>query len=298
MRVRFWVVAAVLLLACAGLAAAALIAWPQARLVGTDDALARVELPAFAGHVTSVAVHSSDGAAVPVRLRGANVWPRHTVGSGVRLTVAVTVTRPGWASWLVGKTERRSFTIVTPRARLLGRWLQVKSGAPVTISFDAPVGVVALGGASARRLVRPRAAVPVGVVARGSGSAGTIEVAAAARSWEQLPAPVRVSWFPARPYPQLLAEPRPGTRLPPARQLTLTFSSPVRDALGARRPRLSPVTPGRWRQPDAHTLYSTDARAAPGTTRIAGREQAAHGQPRPPEGHLVRLARSFDSAAC
>ena len=37
-------------------------------------------------------------------------------------------------------------------------------------------------------------------------------------------------------------------------QLTLTFSSPVRDALGARRPRLSPVTPGRWRQPDAHTL--------------------------------------------
>jgi peptidoglycan hydrolase-like protein with peptidoglycan-binding domain len=94
----------------------------------------------------------------------------------------------------------------------------------------------------------------VGVVARGARSAGAIEVAAATRSWERLPAPVRVSWFPARPYPQLLAEPKPGTPLPPDRQLTLTFSSPVGDVLGASRPRLSPATPGRWRQPDAHTL--------------------------------------------
>src|SRR2546423_2381870 len=254
MRVRVWVVAAVVLLACGGLAAAALVAWRQVRLGATDGALARVELPSFAGHVTSVVVHSPDGTAVPMRLRGANVWPLRTVGSGARLTVAVTVTRPGWASWLVGKTERRSFTVVTPRARLRGRWLQVKSGAPVTLSFDAPVRLVALGGAPARRLVRARAVVPVGVVARGSGSAGAIEVAAAARSWERLPAPVRVSWFPARPYPQLLAEPRPGTRVPPGRRRTLRCASRVRDALGARPPRLSPVTAGRWRQPDAHTL--------------------------------------------
>src|SRR3989442_795684 len=84
-------------------------------------------------------------------------------------------------------------------------------------------------------------------------SAGAVEVAAAARSWERLPAPVRVSWFPARPYPQLLAEPTPGTMLAPDRQLTLTFSSPVRGVLGARRPRRSPAMPGRWRLLDAHT---------------------------------------------
>src|SRR5207248_3478221 len=174
MRVRVWVVAAVLLLACGGLAAAALIAWPQARLGATDDALARVELPAFAGRVTSVVVHSPDEAAIPVRLQRGNVWPLRTVGSGVSLTVAVTVTRPRWASWLVGKTERRSFTIVTPQARLRGRWLQVKTGAPVTISFDAPVRLVALGAAPPRRLVKARAVVPVGVIATGSESVGTI----------------------------------------------------------------------------------------------------------------------------
>ncbi|MGZ4198959.1 MAG: L,D-transpeptidase family protein, partial [Thermoleophilia bacterium] len=35
---------------------------------------------------------------------------------------------------------------------------------------------------------------------------------------------------------------------------TLTFSSPLRDVLGAARPRLVPAAPGRWRQLDAHTL--------------------------------------------
>ena len=53
------------------------------------------------------------------------------------------------------------------------------------------------------------AIVPLGVVARGSDAAGTIEIAAAARSWERLPVPVQITWFPARPYPQLLAEPAP-----------------------------------------------------------------------------------------
>jgi L,D-transpeptidase catalytic domain len=92
------------------------------------------------------------------------------------------------------------------------------------------------------------------VVARGSDSAGTIEVAAAARSWEKLPAAVRVTWFPAQPYPQLLAEPSPAATLAPTGQLTLTFSDSVRDELGTGLPRLSPATPGRWQTLDAHTL--------------------------------------------
>jgi peptidoglycan hydrolase-like protein with peptidoglycan-binding domain len=96
--------------------------------------------------------------------------------------------------------------------------------------------------------------VPLGVVASGSHSAGAIEVAAVARTWERLPAPVRVSWFPARPYPQLLVAPRPGAKLAPAGQLSLTFSSSVRDVLGTALPRVSPATPGRWRQLDEHTL--------------------------------------------
>lgn len=46
-----------------------------------------------------------------------------------RLTIKLTVRRPGWAGWLVGRTERHSFTVETPSAHLLGRWLQVKDGA-------------------------------------------------------------------------------------------------------------------------------------------------------------------------
>jgi hypothetical protein len=130
----------------------------------------------------------------------------------------------------------------------------VEPGTPVTVAFDLPVSMVSFGKAGARRLATPRTVVSVGIVARGSNTSGAIEVAAAARSWERLPAPVRVSWFPAQPFPQLLAEPKPGAALAPGRQLILTFSRPVVDVLGARRPRLSPATPGRWRLLDAHTL--------------------------------------------
>ena len=202
----------------------------------------------------AVEVRSADGVRVPVRLQDGKLWPLGKLGSGEALAVELTVRRPGWAGWLVGRTERRSFTVATPIAKLLGSWVQVRAGEPVTVAFDRPVSLVSLGGAAARRLERPLAAVPVGVVGVGSHSAGSVEVAAAARSWERLTPPVRVSWFPARPYPQLLAEPTLATPLAPDRQLTFTFSSPVRVLLGTGSPRLSPAVPGRWRLLDAHTL--------------------------------------------
>ena len=162
--------------------------------------------------------------------------------------------RPGWASWLVGRTATRRFTVETPVAHLSGRWLQVKAGSPVTVTFDQPVSLVSLRHHRARRLATPRAVVPVGVVARGSHKEGVVAVAAAARSWELLSPVARVTWFPARPLVQLLAEPRPGVAIAPGRELRLTFSDPVQDVLGSLRPRLVPATPGRWRLLDAHTL--------------------------------------------
>jgi len=238
----------------AGLLGAALLAWPSARLGASDDALARVVLPGFAGTVTAVDVRSADGARVPVRLSQGKLWPLHKLAVGERLKVVLKVRRPGWAAWLVGRSEQRNLTIETPSAHLLGHWLQVKAGAPITVTFDRPVSLVSLGKARSRRLASPSAIVPLGLVARGSHSSGGMEVAAAARSWERLPAPVWVSWFPERPYLQLLAQPEPGTTLAPGGQLTLAFSSSVSAVLGTRRPRLSPATPGRWRLLDAHTL--------------------------------------------
>jgi hypothetical protein len=254
-RPRVWLISGVSIVVVLGvLVGVALLAWPSVRLGPSADALARVRLPGFAGRVTAVEVRSPAGAPVPVQLRQGKLWPRRRLAAGERLTVEVTVRRPGWAGWLVGHTARRAFTIETPGVHLLGRWLQVQPGAAVTVAFDAPVALVAIGGAPARTLAVPQATVPAGVAARGSLSAGAIEVAAAARSWERLSAPVRVSWFPARPYPQLLAEPESGATLSPGGQLTLTFSSPLHDVVGAALPRLVPATPGRWRQLDAHTL--------------------------------------------
>jgi len=236
-----------------GLAAAAFFAWPQVRLASSGGALARIVLPRFAGSV-AVAVRAPDGRNVSVQLRAGRLWPAGTLAAGERLIVDVAVRRPGWASWLVGGTERRSFGVVTPSAAVVARSLRVRNGAQVSVAFDVPVAVVSLGGGRAQRLARPQMRVPVGVTATGVHGAGTILVAAAARTWERLPAPVRVSWFPAAPYAQVVADPAPGSQLAPGGVLTLTFSQPVGQVLGTRRPQLSPATTGSWRLLDANSL--------------------------------------------
>jgi hypothetical protein len=253
-RARFWVGGVATVAVLGALVGAALLAWPAPHLEPANDALAQVALPGFAGHLTAVEVHSATGAPVPVQLRQAKLWPLGQVAAGERLTVVATVRRPSWAGWLVGHTQHRSFTVTTPSAHLLGRWLQVQAGAPVTAAFDAPVAMISFGGSPARLLPSPRAVVALGVVARGSRSAGSVEVAAAARPWERLSAPLQVSWFPARPYPQLLVEPSPAAKLAPADRVTLTFSEPLASVLGSTRPRVSPNTPGHWLTLDAHTL--------------------------------------------
>ncbi len=76
----------------------------------------------------------------------------------------------------------------------------------------------------------------------------------AARAWERLGPPERVTWFPPAPGPVVLASPGPGTELRPMTPLRLTFSVPVAQALGSARPTLSPRVPGQWEEADDHTL--------------------------------------------
>ena len=302
MRLRVWLVAiAAVVVALAALCGAALLFWPQVHLDPSDAALARLALPGFAGRVSGVEVSSTEGP-VSVEVRRGEVWPAGLLAAGERLTVVVTVRRPGWSGWLVGYVQRRSFAVLTPSAHLVGRWLQVASGTPVTVAFDRPVTLVSFHGSSTR-LSQPRAVVPVGVVARGRRGAGSVEVAAAARAWERLSAPVQVSWFPARSYPQLLVSPSPAARLTPAGRLTLTFSEPVADVLGSARPRLSPATPGHWLTLDAHTIafqpsgfgfgLGTAVRLTlPGAVHVAGRPGATQTRTlrwQVPQGSILRM---------
>jgi len=254
-RPRVLVVVVVLVVAAAA-AGAAVLAWPRPTLAPSGNALASVSLPGFAGRVESVRVTGTDGKPVPVVLRRGAVWPRSSLGQGLRLRVTVEVSRPGWIGWLVGRSVTRTLSLATPRARLGATLISPRSGAPVVLRYTEPVARVRVGSGRLRRLPHPSGAVPLGPRASGATSAGTALVAAAPRSWELLGPPVRVSWFVrgTKPLAQLAAAPAAGSRLPPSSELTLSFSRPVSQALGSRLPRVTPETPGRWTQVDSHTL--------------------------------------------
>jgi L,D-transpeptidase-like protein len=228
--------------------------WPSPSLAPSASALVRLSVPRYAGTAT-VSVSTAAGAPVPTRLKQALVWPRRVLRSGEDLVVTVTVQRPHWAGWLVGHTETKRFKVRTPVASLRASVLQVPPGKPVRVAFDRPVHVVRLG--NDRRLTRlayAKTIVPVGVIARGRQEFGSVVVAAAARSWEELSKPERVTWFPATRDPQVLVSPRPGASVSPGARLKLTFSKTVAAVFGSSRPRLAPATPGRWTLLDTHTL--------------------------------------------
>lgn len=127
--------------------------------------------------------------------------------------------RPLWAGWLVGHTEHRAFTVHTPGARLRGRWLEVRGGAPVTISFDRPVRLVELRGNGAPQTLRfshARTTVRLAPASPGAPHAASVTVRAVARTWERLPSPEKVHWFPARKNVQAFVTPAPGARSLPA----------------------------------------------------------------------------------
>ena len=52
----------------------------------------------------------------------------------------------------------------------------------------------------------------------------------------------------------MASSPAPGATIAPAAALYLTFSKPVDEVLGSKRPQLSPATAGHWRKANSHTL--------------------------------------------
>ena len=250
-----WLLAALAVaVVIAGSAAAALLAWPTVRIGASTSGLAAVSLPGFSGHVESVAVSAEGGKPLPVSVRGGEVWPRVRLAAGEHVTVTAAVRRPSWIGWLVGRHDERTVTLVTPVAHIRSTWLRPKRGSRVAVRFAEPVSRALIGHGRHARLGAGRSVVPLGVVASGTASTGTTTVAAAARRWETLSTPVRVSWFVAGARTRIVSDPAAGGRLRPRGALTLTFARPVAAVLGSRLPRLEPATRGRWQQIDSHTL--------------------------------------------
>jgi peptidoglycan hydrolase-like protein with peptidoglycan-binding domain len=252
---RAWILATfAVVLVVAGAAVAALLAWPTAGVASSTTGLATVSLPGFSGHVQRVSVTGPDGKPLPIALRHGIVWPHVRLPAGTPVAVTVEVSRPSWIGWLVGDREQRTVKLVTPVANLRSTLLRPKRGATVTVHFADPVARVRVGRTPRRGLGSGQVTVPLGVVASGKAIAGTRMVAAAARRWETLSEPVRVSWFVAGAKTRVISYPAAGRQLQPHRSLTLTFAQPVATVLGSRLPQVQPATRGRWTQLDAHTL--------------------------------------------
>jgi L,D-transpeptidase catalytic domain len=235
-------------------AVAALLAWPSVGVAASPSGLAGISLPGFSGHVERIFVTAKDGQPVPIVLRGDTVWPRDRLAPGEHLTVHVEISRPGWIGWLVGRSEQRTMTVVTPAAHIRSALLSPKRGAAVRVSFDEPVRRVAVGGGKLRRLTTGRDVVPLGVRAAGSATTGTTTVAVAVRPWETLSRPKVVSWFVPGARRQVVPQPANWSRISPSTVLTLTFAKPVSAVLGSRLPTLEPAFPGHWTQTDPHRL--------------------------------------------
>ena len=249
-----WVFCGVVAVTLLGLVAGVLF-WSGARLAGDSEALARVEVQPLGGTVESARAFGPDGRRIPLVVRGGRLTPQERLLPGERVTVEVVVRRPGWLGWALGKEHRERLTVPTPVAAVSQRWLTVASGAALHVRFDQPVSSVAYGPPG--RLTREvpagsRITVTLRVPQR--PAAGSVEVAASARPWERLGTPVTVSWFPPARLPVMLTRPAAGAQISPVEPIRLTFSKPVADILGSRRPSFAPHVRGRWNETDSHTL--------------------------------------------
>jgi hypothetical protein len=238
-------------------AAAVAVLESGATLTADGSALARVRLDPFAGTLVSAQGRDPRGHTIPMQVTGDTLIPLVPLPAGERVAVSAVIRRPSWLGWAIGRTTTEHLVLSTPVAHVAAQWVTVQPGSPLRVSFEEPVSAVAYGQPGTALQREPLAAPQRSVALLAQASAGTVQVAAAARSWERLGAPVTVSWFPATLAGAVVASPRPGRQLSPGSTIRLTFSAPVASLLGGALPTLDPAVGGSWSRPDAHTLVFT-----------------------------------------
>ncbi len=239
------------------LLAVAVLVFSGVTLASDRAALARVTVQPLGGRIERVRAYGPDGRRVPLAIHGGRLTPLKRLTPGEQVTVDVEVRRPGWLGWALGGERNEQLTLHAPVAHVTQRWMTVPSGSEVRVNFDQPVSAVSYGsstdGSTYRTLSSARSSVSLGPQA----STGAVEIAAAPRPWETLGPPTQVSWFPPSQAPVMVSLPAAGAHISPATPIDLTFSRPVSEVLGSARPRLSPSTPGHWREANSHTLVFT-----------------------------------------
>ncbi len=258
---RIVVIAGATLFVVIGAVGALLFVESQASIDPGATALADVQLPPGA---TLIAISATDTHRQPVALiqSGSSVIPAHPTPPGTVITVRATVHNGLPARWILGSTSQIIATITTPVARISSPVVQtVPAGSPVAVSFSQPIARAAITPADAA-VTTVHSAIGLRVVAiPHAGANGTAQVAAAARAWETLPAPVQVAWFAPNVKTQVLASPSASSPMTPFTPILLTYSKPIAGIPGALHARISPPSPGAWRAVDSRTVAFTPAGA-------------------------------------
>jgi hypothetical protein len=236
--------------------ALALTRWSEPSLSPDATALARVHLPLLAGKVDHVTAFAPDGQRIALAVHNGRLTPLTKITPGELVSIDVVVRRPALLRWALGSFRDEHLTVRAPLAGVTQPWLTLSSGAVLRVAFDQSVSAVAVG-APGHLAPEPLHGTPRTLALGTRPPSGTIELAAAARPWEQLGAPQVITWFPRSSSPVMLASPAPSGALLPTAAIRLVFSRPVAAVLGSALPRLSPATPGSWQETDSHTLVFT-----------------------------------------
>jgi len=227
-----------------------------ASLADSPTALARVSLGALGGKLERVQAFGPNGRPVPLAVHDGSLTPLERLTPGEQVTIDVDVRRPGLTGWALGSEHTERLMVTAPVAQVTQQWMTVSPGSDVRVTFDRPVSAVAYGDMGALTHHAPGGGAKTVSLGR-QPATGATEIAAAARPWEKVGAPMQVSWFPPSRSPVMATIPAAGSRITPATSIYLTFSKPVSEVLGSSHPRLSPYTPGHWREQDSHTLVFT-----------------------------------------
>jgi L,D-transpeptidase catalytic domain len=225
-------------------------------LASDPTALAHVMVQPLGGTIEHVQAFGPSGKSVPLAIDNGRLTPLKRLTPGEQISIDVEVRRPGWLGWALGAQRSEHLTLRAPVAQVTEHWMTVPANSQVRVSFDQSVSAVSYtstGGSIHRTLSTGQKSVSLGT----QPATGAIEIAAAARPWERTGTPTQVSWFPPSRAPVMVSLPAAGARISPATPIYLTFSKPVSEVLGSRRPRLSPGTPGHWRETNSHTLAFT-----------------------------------------
>jgi peptidoglycan hydrolase-like protein with peptidoglycan-binding domain len=240
------------------LGALALTVWHLAGAsIGNDpEGLAHLSLGSFGGSYVHGYVVTATGKHVALVRTGDVLTPAAQLAAGQQVQVVATVKSPGALAWALGKERRLRMSVKTPDAVVDSRWVFAQADGTVPVTFTSKVSRVSYvvkHQPSVRKLATPAKTFSLGK----PGPAGSLRIAAGARPWLRLSKLTTVNWFPKTSGAFAIVSPKPGGQRGPADPIRLTFATPVDQALGSKRPTLSPSVPGKWSQPDDHTLLFT-----------------------------------------